>query len=267
MTGAATSVDDRLAERATAAETIALAAGRLAAGYFRSPALKRESKGRQDFVSEADRAVERLIRTEIAGRFPDDGLLGEEEDRHWGRSGITWVFDPIDGTASFLSGIAAWTVSVAVVGADRVLAGVVHDPMAGETFVAVRGGGASLNGHRLPPLSRRRLDQGSVGIGFAFRSGVPAFAEVVAALLQAGGMFYRNGSGASMLAQVAAGRLIGYYEPHMNAWDCLAGLLLVEEAGGRVRDYSVTEMLEAGGEVLCGAPGVFEEMHRMIPSS
>ena len=86
-------------------------------------------------------------------------------------------------------------------------------------------------------------------------------------LLESGGMFQRNGSGGSMLAQVAAGRLIGYYEPHMNARDCLAGLLLVEEAGGRVRDYSVTEMLEAGGEVLCGAPDAFDEMRRLIPSN
>lgn len=258
---------EEISERAILAEQVAVAAGRLAAQFFGDRALAIETKGRQDFVSEADRAVERLIRAEIAGRYPDDGLYGEELGWQRGGSDRTWLFDPIDGTTCFLSGLRTWVISMAVIVEGRVEVAVIHDPLAGETFSARRGGGARLNGEPLPSLvgpDGQGLGDGLFGMGISHRSDLAAYGALVTELLEAGGMPYRNGSGAHMLAQVAAGRLVGYYEPHMQPWDSLAGLLLVAEAGGSVEPLDTATALERGGLVFCGAPAAFTAMRGLL---
>lgn len=250
--------------RLLAAEAVALRAGMLALDYFRSTGLERLHKGPQNFVSEADIEVESLIRETIIKVFPEDRLLGEEDGLQAGSSGYTWVIDPIDGTTNFLDGLPGWVVSVAVLKDNIVEVGVIQDPCAGEIFTAHRGGGTRLNGRLLPLLKDGNLSSGTVGIGFPQNADPDEFANFVGDLLKDGGNFYRNGSAASMLAQVAAGRLVATYQSHLNSWDCLAGLLLIEEVGGKVLNYDMATMLKHGAPVLGAAPMVFEQILSLI---
>jgi myo-inositol-1(or 4)-monophosphatase len=245
-------------QRAQTSVEIARIGGGLALEYFRRlDKLKIEDKGLQDFVSDADQAVERHVRNLIAAAFPEDGIVGEEEAPKPSQTGYTWVIDPIDGTANFIAGIPVWAVVIAIVHDDETLVGVTFDPVHDEMFVAERGRGAQLNKERLVCPKDLTVDRGSIGIGFARRAPSAQTVAVISKVLEMGGVFHRNASGALSLAYVAAGRLNGFIEGHMNAWDCLAGQLLVAEAGGRTEDQSANGMIASGGRVIAASEGVF----------
>ncbi|MEM9576574.1 MAG: inositol monophosphatase [Pseudomonadota bacterium] len=251
-------------DRSQAAIEIARIGGALALEYFRRlESLKIEDKGPQDFVSDADRAVERHIRNLINAGFPEDGVIGEEFDDKPSASGFTWVIDPIDGTANFIAGIPAWTVVLAVVHEDRAHIGTIFDPVHDEMYLARRGQGAWLNDKPLVIAKKGSIERGSIGVGFSRRIPHGQTAAVIADLMARGGVFYRNASGALSLAYVSASRLVGYIEGHMNAWDCLAGQLLVAEAGGVVEDQSAAGMLCGGGRVVAGNPDAFPVLEAM----
>lgn len=251
-------------DRVTKAAEITAKAGALALEFFRQQdKLEIESKGQQDFVSQADREVEVMTRSLIEAAFADDGIVGEEQAPTPGSSGFTWVIDPIDGTTNFINGIPAWTVVLAGVADGQTQVGVIHDPIHDETFVAVRGAGATLNDQPLVLSDVRSLADGTTGIGYSNRVSHDGIMKVIHEIDAAGGMFLRNASGALSLAYVAAGRLLGYAEEHMNAWDCLAGQLIVAEAGGGVEEQNADDMITRGGRVVVGAPGVFEALVRM----
>jgi len=243
---------------------IAEDAGRVALDYFhRRDDLDVIDKGPQDFVTEADQNVEAAIRAALAEAMPEDGIVGEEHAPVTGKSGFTWVIDPIDGTANFVTGIPAWTVVLAGVAGPDIEIGVIHDPVHGETFAARKGGGATLNGRPIQVAGEAALIKGSVGLGFSGRADKDVPLRLATGILNAGGVFVRNGSGALSLAYTAAGRFLGYAEAHMNAWDCLAGQLLVTEAGGQAEDQDAQAMIAEGGRVVCAAPGVFEDLLRL----
>ena len=246
------------------ATALARRGGELGLQYFRQlDTLTIESKGHQDLVSEADRNVETFIRQELAANYPDDGIVGEEHAAVSGGSGYTWVIDPIDGTANFLRGIPAWTVVIACLKDGVTVVGVIHDPSTGETFHGRRGGGAFLNDRPIKTSPATKLTDGSVGTGFSNRREARNIVKLIDLLLQEGGVFFRNASGALMLAYVASGRLLAYAEEHMNAWDCLAGLLLVEEAGGLVFPPDPQTVLEKGTLVIAGGKSVFDKVHAL----
>jgi len=250
-----------IAARLAFAIETAEAAGEAARDHFEAiDMLAVEKKGHQDLVSNADREVEQFVRQAIAAAFPDDGIIGEEYPPEEGRSGLTWVIDPIDGTANFVSGIPAWTVVLGCASADGMQVGVIRDPSAGETFSAMRGHGAKLGGRPMTVARTEGLHDGSVGVGFNSRVESRLVVDVIERLTGEGGVFFRNASGALMLAYVAAGRLIGYTEPHMNAWDCVAGMLMIEEAGGRVHPVAMETMLAKGGPVIAAAPGAYDRL-------
>ena len=243
-------------------------AGEHALALFRDlGALTIERKGAQDFVSNADRAVEMLVRDAIAGAWPEDGIVGEEYDPVLGQSGYVWVIDPIDGTTNYINGIPAWTVVLALVHDGKTVAGVIFDPCHDEMFEAERGGGAVVNGKPLHVSTAKSVADGSMGTGIAARSPLQQGARFISALFDRGGMYYRNASGALMLAYVAAGRLIGYAEPHMYAWDCFAGLLMIEEAGGLIAPFDEGTALTKGLKVIAGGPDVFNEINELAAAS
>jgi len=255
-------------DRLEFAVALAQKAGELGLDYFRRlETLTVTKKGHQDLVSEADRNVETLIRKELAASFPDDGILGEEHGVEEGTSGYTWVIDPIDGTANFVAGIPQWCVILACVYQGEVTVGVIHDPVCGETFRASLGGGAFLNGKPMKVSGSESLAEGSVGVGFNGRTAATDAINVVGAVVSKGGVFFRNASGGLMLAYTASGRLIGYVESHMNAWDCLAGMLLTREAGGKVMDQDINQALYHGARVVAGAPGVYPDLKEIADSS
>jgi len=249
-----------VAARHALACTLAREAGALALGFFADrTALTVETKDTpQDVVSRADRAVEDLIRARIAAAFPDDSLLGEEGGTRPGSSGFGWVIDPIDGTMPFLSGLPHWCVAIAVTHGEETVAAATFAPVPGTLWEASAGAGARRDGTPLSLADAPGLTARMTALGASHRTDPAHVAAVIARLMQAGGIFYRNGSGALMLAQVAEGALAGYYEPHMHPWDALGGLLLVAEAGGRTAPFP-----PGGGRVLAAAPAAFAPLSRI----
>lgn len=262
MTSQISGLDARFA----LAKAIAGEAGAVALGYYNSrETLVIETKrDLQDVVSIADREVENLIRARVAAAHPGDGFLGEEYGLAGGTSGYTWVVDPIDGTSPFVNGMPNWCVSIAVVFGGEPVIGVICAPCHDEIYAGAAGKGATLNGKLLSLDPSRTIRNAVTGIG-ANNYVTPAFVgKMVENLLEAGGNFIRNGSGALMLAYVAAGRLVGYYEPYMHAWDCLAGYCLVKEAGGWYHPFPVEgEQLTKGAPVLAAGPGAREDLRRI----
>lgn len=238
-------------------------AAELAHGYYQQfDSLTIEKKGHQDLVSNGDREVELLIRDAIAEHYPDDGIVGEEFENKPSNSGLYWVIDPIDGTASFVRGRPGWCVVIACVQDDEAILGVVIDPVAAETFHAIKDGGAFLNGNPIKTSSSTSLGDGSVGTGYSSRAPSAYAVSIVQTLLvEENGIFYQNGSGALMLSYVACGRLIGYTESHMYPWDCMAAMLFIGEAGGIVQPTdNGTCMLTDGGRVVAACPGVYDRL-------
>jgi myo-inositol-1(or 4)-monophosphatase len=250
--------------RLEVAIAVAREAGSYAAGMFeRRSTLDVESKGPQDRVTIVDKKVETLIRDAVSNNFPDDHFFGEESG-HDGAAGIgvepTWVVDPIDGTDCFIFGLPSWTISIAWLEGGVVRFGIIYDPVHDEMYSATLGKGAFINGEPLKASSAKSARDGLVGIGHSGRIAPATTLAALDRLFAMGGMFHRCGSGALSLAWVAAGRLIAYFEPHINSWDCLAGLLLVREAGGWTNDFLDNDGLFSGNPVLASAPGMISQI-------
>ncbi|MFN3846789.1 MAG: inositol monophosphatase family protein [Paracoccaceae bacterium] len=250
---------DAIRARFDLACRLATDGGALALSHFKNrDRLVIEAKASpQDIVSRADREVEDLIRQGLLAAFPQDAILGEEGGATSGESGYLWVIDPIDGTSPFLAGLPHWCVIIALVKGDETVAAVTAHPLSGEMFTAIRGLGAWVNDTPMRCNPDHRIDNSLVAIGASHRTNPDHVAGLIAELMRVGGIFYRNGSGGLMLAHVAAGRLGGYYEPHMNPWDCLAGILMINEAGGRARPVSADPR---GGVVLAAADQVYQPL-------
>lgn len=255
---------ESLAARAAFAGELARDAGALAWRYFTGElAFTAEAKGeRQDWVSAADHAVERHIRDALAQRFPGDAMLGEEAggtvaDR-------LWVVDPIDGTLNFVHGMRYWCVSIAYVERGVRRAAAIYDPSLDELFTAAAGAGARCNGARIHVSACESLDRALLSQGYVHRHDLATHLALRGALLSAGAAVKDPGAGALMLAHVAAGRFDGFYEPHMHPWDALAGLLLIEEAGGLVAPYPGADGLVAGGAVMGATPGIFDPLSALV---
>ena len=241
--------------RAAFCRELALSAGRVALdGFDRAAGFR--MKGPQDFLTETDAAVERHVKRAIAETFPDDAFLGEETGGSAGRD--TWVVDPIDGTANFARGVPHFCVSIAFVRDGATEIGAICNPALGELHFARRGAGATRNGAALRVAPTRDFASACVELGWSTRVPNARYVAALAALLDKGANVRRGGSGALALAWVADGRSDGYAEVHMNAWDCLAGLLLVAEAGGRVGPFLDLGGLADGGPVIAAAPGIAE---------
>ncbi|MGE5171442.1 MAG: inositol monophosphatase family protein [Rudaea sp.] len=246
--------------RVAFAVRLAREAGALALSYFhRDLDYTPESKGDpQDWVSVADRSVEALCRERLAAAFPEDTVFGEEGGGTLGRH--AWIIDPIDGTINFVHGVRYWCISIVFVAEGVRRIGVVYDPPHDELFLATAGSGASLNGAPLRVSACTSLDRALVLLGYVYRHDLDAHLALRRKLLQGGAEVKDHGSGALMLAHVAAGRVDAYLEPHMHPWDASAGLLLVEEAGGRVLPYPGARDLREGGAVLASAPALYERL-------
>ncbi len=191
-----------------------------------------------DIVTDADRASEDLILSAIRERYPDHEIVSEEAPPDTTRSRWKWFVDPIDGTVNFTHGYPAFCISIAVAEDDRLVAGAVFDPLRKETFSSTRGGGARLNGKPIRVSRAERLDRSIVATGFPYDRGyspnnnLKEFCRVMPHIQG----IRRAGSAALDLAYVAAGRLDAFWELKLKPWDMAAGMLLVEEAGGRISD-------------------------------
>jgi myo-inositol-1(or 4)-monophosphatase len=205
------------------------------------------AKEPMDFVTEADHAVESLVRLRVAERF-GDAVIGEENGGD--AADPVWVVDPIDGTVNFIHGTPRWCISIALVAQGDVQVGVIYAPVEGRLFSAMRGHGAYLNG---APIRVSDLAHGAspvVEVGWSPRRAITSYGTLITRLIDGGIEFRRLGSGALGLADTACGLNDGYLELHINAWDALAGLILVREAGGRTNDFLAQDGLISGNPIL-----------------
>ena len=219
----------------------------------------------QDQVSIADKTVEAKIKDALKSHFPQDGFLGEESGAENLACEYCWVVDPIDGTSSFLYGLNAWCISIAILHKNQIVCGVIFDPVHKELFRAMKGDGAFLNDHPIRASSSISLKEGLIGLGVSHRIHPNTFTPVLNHILLDGGIFSRDGPGALMLVYVAAGRLIGYFEPHINAWDVCAAIIIVQEAGGYVNNFLEKDGLLKGNYILgCCTEELFLRLNRII---
>lgn len=197
-------------------------------------------KGEVDLVTETDVAVEELIISTLQERYPHVGVLAEEGGVAGEVGEMCWLIDPLDGTNSFAHGIPIFCLSIALRAPDGPVLGVIYDPLRDECFSAIRGRGAMLNDRPCHVSDAHRLGQAMLATGFPYerRTIADNNSAAVALFLRRAQGIRRLGSAALDMAYVACGRFDGYWEWGVRPWDIAAGLLLVEEAGGRLTDYA-----------------------------
>lgn len=249
-----------MTELMNAVEDIVRAAGAMMRTAFTAEDKPAYSlKGRQDYLTATDGAVEQFVREQIALRFPGDGVLGEEAGGAVDNRRL-WIVDPIDGTANFARQIPHFCISLGLMVDGVLQAGAIYAPMTDELFIAQLGKGAWLNGRRMQVSPVADITAASVEIGWSTRIPVQTYLDMVDKAAHAGCQVRRAGSGALGLAYVAAGRCEAYAEAHINAWDVAAGLLLVAEAGGRVNDFWAADGLRNGNAVLVTSQILADEL-------
>ena len=259
-----------------AASEIAREAGARLREFF-AQGVATEYKGDVDLVTVADRTSEKLIRERLAAAFPEHGIYGEEGTRDRMEGEFRWYVDPLDGTTNFAHGFPQFCVSLGLeqrpagLAADqdgRLVAAIIYDPMRDELFVAEQGRGALLNGKPMHVSRTPELAESLVATGFPSRKrhASPNIHFYQEFTLRSHGV-RRAGSAALDLAYVAAGRLEAFWEFTLNPWDTAAGILLVEEAGGRVTDFSgghfkldSREILASNGLIHGELLGFFDDM-------
>lgn len=216
-----------------------------------------------DLVSEADVSTERLIRARLDAARPDDAIVGEEDDDRSGTSGLRWVVDPLDGTINFLFGIPHWCVSIACEDSDGALAGVVFDPMRGETWTATRDGPAAVDGTPIGSRDCQELGMAMVATGFGYDAAVrESQAHVLARLLPRVRDLRRFGAAALDLAWTASGRFDAYFERGVKHWDVAAGALICARAGLSVRALAPAPPAEGG--MLVAPPAIADALLALV---
>ena len=243
--------------------------GRVILMYFNQlDRLEYSSKGRNDYVSQADIEAERAVLDVLTRAYPDHGIIAEESGKREG-SEYTWIIDPLDGTTNFLHGFPMFAVSVAVKRAGVLEHGVVYDPLHDEMFTASRGEGAQLNGKRIRVSTTRKLAPSLLGTGFPFRDLgiIEPWMRSFQSLLPKTSGIRRAGAAALDLAYVAAGRLDGFWEFGLKPWDMAAGALLIREAGGLVADVSGGQDFLESGNLVSANPLIFEEFRKIVARS
>src|SRR5438874_5085136 len=218
-------------------QELAREAGSLLISYFGKVSV--EYKGDADLVTQADRASEKLIVERIRKQWPEHDLIGEEGSRRETGSDFRWYIDPLDGTTNFAHGYPVFCVSIALEYQGELVTGVIFDPTRNELYTAERGRGAFLDGEKIHVSSVSQLAESLLATGFPSqkRHKNPNIYFYHQITLKTHGV-RRAGSAALDLAAVACGRFDGFWEFNLNPWDTAAGVLIAEEAGARITDFS-----------------------------
>jgi len=225
-----------------------------------------EHKGEVDLVTEMDRSAQDLIQQEILLKYPDHGILAEEDLDIPGSEEFLWIVDPLDGTTNYAHRFPIFSVSIAVAYKKETLCGVVYNPVSEEMFTAIRGEGANLNTLPINVSETSRLDDSLLGTGFPYN-----IRESTQTNLDHFGKFAlrtqgirRCGSAALDLCFVACGRLDGFWELNLKPWDIAAGTLIVREAGGVITDFEGNELLLDGSRILASNGHIHSRMMEVL---
>lgn len=225
-------------------------------------------KGSIDLVTEVDFAVERMVRALIAERHPGHDVLGEElgGPAEGARSRFCWICDPLDGTTNFAHGLPLFCSTIALEVDGELRVGAVYDPTRDELFTATRGGGAFLNGARIAVSRADALINALLVTGFPYsvQQRLEELVGLFARFLARARAVRRLGSAALDMCYVAAGRLDGFWEEGLNAWDIAGGVLIIEEAGGRVTDLDGGPFVLRSGRIIASNGLLHEQMRAVI---
>lgn len=225
-----------------------------------------EAKGLNDLVSYVDKTAEKMLVKGLGELLPNATFITEEATVKNEKSDYYWVIDPLDGTTNFLHGIPHFSVSVALVYQEVPIIGIIHDVMRDECYWAWKGGGAFLNDEAIAVSQSQRVLDAVLGMGFPY-SQYQSMEKVATSLnyfLKHARGLRRMGSAALDLAYIAAGRLDGFYEVNLKAWDVAAGICLVQEAGGVVQDFSAGENYLYGKEIIAANPNIIKELQELV---
>jgi myo-inositol-1(or 4)-monophosphatase len=247
---------DALDRRLDVALRLATEAGALAMRMRPPPGGPQATlKGAQDWLTEADGAVERFLADRLADAFPEDGFQGEEGGlQRTGR--LRWVVDPIDGTANFMRGANRFCVSLGLLEDRTPLLGVLVAPALAEVFAARQGAGATLNGAPIRVADTTDLARATIEVGWSSRRPNADFLRICERVIGSGAVLRMGGSGALGLADVAAGRQDAYGELHINLWDVAAALAILAEAGASLSPFLDGDGPSLGNPILAAAPGI-----------
>jgi len=224
-----------------------------------------EKKGHNDFVSDADRAAEDAVIEVIRNHYPDHAILAEESGMQ-GESDTVWIIDPLDGTTNYLHRFPQFCVSVGVQVKGRMAAAAVYDPMRQEIFAAARGEGATLDDRKIRVSGRKEMEYALIGTGFPFRQtdhNMEPYLKMLGKVVKNTAGVRRPGAAALDLCYVAAGRLDGFWETGLKAWDLAAGSLIIREAGGIVSGLDGSENYRESGHILCGTPKIYAGLAKL----
>ena len=263
-----------MAVRSATINVMANAALKAARGLIRDfgevEQLQVSVKGPGEFVTAADLKAEKVLRAELVKARPGYGFLMEESgadagsDRHH-----RWIVDPLDGTTNFLHGIPHFSISIALERDSEIIAGLIYEPVLDEMFWGEKGGGAFQNDRRLRVSARRQLGEALIGTGIPFvgRGDHGAYLATLGAVMAATSGVRRLGVASLDLAYVAAGRLDGFWEFGLSAWDIAAGIILIREAGGYVSDMTGGADMLATGDVLAANDHLHQPLARLLEQS
>lgn len=213
---------------------------------------KLEYKGTNNLVSYVDKEAEKAIIKGLKGILPEAGFIGEEGTSDFRSETTNWIIDPLDGTTNFVHGLPPFAISIGLYHNNEVLVGVVHELNLKECFYAWKGGGAYCNGKPIKVSSITSVKEGLIATGFPYHEfgKMDTYLAILKEFMQHSHGVRRIGSAATDLAYVAAGRFEAFYEYNLNAWDVAAGVLLVQEAGGKVTDFAGGDNYIFGSQLI-----------------
>jgi myo-inositol-1(or 4)-monophosphatase len=231
--------------------------------------VKVDEKGRNDFVTDIDRASEQEIVHQLLKAYPDHRILGEESGVLGNPdSDYEWIIDPLDGTTNFIHGIPHYAVSIGCLYKGKPEHAVVYDPVKQEEFTASRGKGAMCNGQRLRVSGRLSMNGAVVATGIPFNmpstEHMEPYLDCLRSLAEQSSGIRRLGVASLDLAYLAAGRFDAFWEMHLKPWDIAAGILLVKEAGGLLSDFQGTDNYLKNGHIVCSTPRLFKPTLQVV---
>jgi myo-inositol-1(or 4)-monophosphatase len=253
----------------TAIKAARRAAAVITRASFDVDLLKVTKKQHNDYVTEIDQAAEAAIINVLHTAYPGHAFLAEESgasaELH-DEQEFVWIIDPLDGTTNFIHGFPQYCVSIALQYRGQITQAVVYDPTRNDLFTATKGAGAYLNDKRIRVGKRDKLADALMGTGFPFREaeGLDEYLRMFKLMTQSCTGLRHTGSAALDLANIAAGRLDGYFHKTLKPWDIAAGSLLVTEAGGLMGNFGGESDYLHKGDVLAGSPKVFAQMVALL---
>jgi myo-inositol-1(or 4)-monophosphatase len=258
---------EELAKILTATEAIALRAGRFILEQRQAVSSDMiETKSLNSLVSYVDKEAEKMIIAALKDLVPGAGFIAEEGTLTQKGEHYNWIIDPLDGTTNFLYEVPVFAVSIALATADGIEVGVVYECGRDELFSAYRGGGATMNGKPIQVASQETIKDSLLATGFPYYDfdRMQEFNSFLSKLYPNSRGIRRMGSAATDMAYVACGRFNAYFEYGLSSWDIAAGILLVQEAGGKVSDFKGGENYLFGSEIIASSAKIYDEFSALL---